>query len=560
MNKNKGFTLIELIAVVVMMGLILLIVFPATSRLMRDNEEKEYETYYDLVEKSIELYSRSRRDDVGGVGASGCVDDTTIGELIEQNYIKEFENDNDVVCKSPGDFSEAELAQIDVDPSEYVNVRIENKNGVVSTKFSMICKKQDSKKVYFTKLIKKEGTCDKYVAEVSNSLIKAISDPSSATKLNAQVLSGNDYIVNGSVTNNYVWYSGKMWRIVEYNTNDRTVKLVTDDIQSLVTYDTSSTDYRSSNISVWLNNHFLKTLNNPNRYILDSEWNYTALSNGNTAPARTNLMTAKVGMLNLYEYTKIKGFLDKGNNYWLLSKKDNNNVWYVGQDATTKSGVVNEFYGVRPSIVLRPSVSIVSGGQGTISNPYKLLGDTAGNIGAGLNTRYPGEYVTINNTKFRIISKTSKYTRLVAVDALNIADLQFHYFNKVYSDDTYIGDYLNNTWAVPIQDKLVSADFCRDLMDKTKPQTTACQTTDIHSMKIAIPRIGEMYTIPANKEYWTLNNYDETTLNVITPTGTTYIATKGIEDYSGVRPVINLSSTVTISGGNGTIDHPYTVQ
>ena len=560
MKKNKGFTLIELIAVVVMMGLILLIVFPATSRLMRDNEEKEYQTYYDLVEKSIELYSRSRRDDIGGAGVSGCVDDTTIAELIKENYVKEFESDNDVVCKSPGDFSDAELAQIDVDPSKYVNVRIENKNGVISTKFSMICKKTDSKKVYFTKLIEKEGTCDKYVAEVSNSLIKAISDPTSTTRLNAQVLSGNNYIVTGDTTNNYVWYSGKMWRIVEYNTNDRTVKLVTDDIQSLVTYDTSSTDYRSSNISIWLNNIFLKTLNNPNRYILDSEWNYTAVSNGNAAPENTNLMTAKVGMLNLYEYTKIKGFLNKGNNYWLLSKKDNDNVWYVGQDDTTKSGVVNEFYGVRPSIVLRPSVSIVSGGQGTTSNPYKLLGDTAGNVGAGLNTRYPGEYVTVNNMKFRIISKTSKYTRLVAVDTLNIADLQFHYFNKVYSDDTYIGDYLNNTWAVPIQDKLVSADFCRDLMDKTKPQTTACQTTDIHSMKIALPRIGEMYTIPSNREYWTLNNYDEATLNVITPTGTTYIATKGIEDYSGVKPVINLSSTVTISGGNGTFDHPYTIQ
>ena len=43
MKKNKGFTLIELIAVVVIMGLILLIVFPATSRLMRDNEEQEYQ-------------------------------------------------------------------------------------------------------------------------------------------------------------------------------------------------------------------------------------------------------------------------------------------------------------------------------------------------------------------------------------------------------------------------------------------------------------------------------------------------------------------------------------
>lgn len=564
MKKDKGFTLIELIAVVVMMGLILLIVFPATSRLMRDNEEKEYETYYGIVEKAVEMYSRTRKDDIGGVGVSGCVDDATISQLVQENYVKEFENDSNVECKSPGDFSADELSQVDIDPSKYVNIRIENKNGVISTQFSMICKKKNSKKVYYTKLIEKEGACNKYVAEVSNSLIKAISDPASTTKLTTVTSSGNNYIVSGTSTNNYVWYSGKMWRIVGFNTNDRTVKLVTDDIQSIVTYDAVSNDYHSSNVNVWLNNIFLGTLNNPNRYILDTEWNYSQVSNGNAAPTGNKKSTSKVGMLNLYEYSKIGGFLNTGKTYWLLSNKDNSSVWYVGRDNTAKSGVVNEYYGVRPSIVLRPNVSIISGGQGTQSNPYKLLGDNAGNIGANLNTRFPGEYVSINGMKFRISSKTSKYTRLVAVDTLNITDLQFHYFNKVYSDDTYIGDYLNNTWAVPIADKLESGDFCRNAMDKSTPQTTACQTTDIHSMKVAIPRLGEMYTIPSNKEYWTLNNLkkaneeDEDKLIVVLPTEG--ISSKGIEEYSGVKPVINLKSTVTISGGNGTFDHPYTVQ
>ena len=559
MKKNKGFTLIELIAVLVMMGLILLIVFPATSRLMRDNEEQEYETYYDIVEKAVELYSRTRKDDIGGAGASGCVDDATISELVRENYVKEYSNDNDVECKSPGDYSAAELSQIGVNASNYVNIRIENKNGVISTQISMICKKKNSKKVYYSKLIEKKGACERYVAEVSNSLIKAISDPGSSTKVNATNISGKDYLVNGNVTNNYLWYSGKMWRIIGFNTEQRTVKLVTDDLQSLLLYDNQLTDYTSSNVKTWLNTTFLESLNNHSRFIDDrAVWIFTAVSDGNNPPGNTNRVEAAVGLLNLYEYNKIKGFLNKGYNMWLLSKKDNNNVWYVGNDNTVKSGPVNEFYGVTPSVVLRPNLAIASGGQGTQANPYRLIGDTSANIGTPLNTRFAGEYVKVNGINFRIVSRTNTYTRLVAVDALNIADLQFHFYNKLYSDDTYIGDYLNNTWAVPIADKLESADFCRNLVNKTTQQATSCLTTDIHSMKIAVPRIGDMYTVPANKEYWTINSADNDKVTIVIPTGN--ISSKTIEEYSGVRPVINLKSNVTIAGGNGTPTNPYTIQ
>ena len=559
MKKNKGFTLIELIAVVVIMGLILLIVFPATSRLMRDNEEQEYQTYYDIVQKSVELYARTRKDDIGGSGASGCVDDTTIADLVKQDYVKEYNNDDEIECKSPGDYSASELSQIGVDASKYVNIRIENKNGVVSTKVSMICKKKNSKKVYYSKLIEKEGACQKYVAEVKNSLYKAISSSSSPTKLSVTSAGGGEYFVNGSSNNNYLWYSGKMWRIVSYNANEATVKLVTDNLQTLALYDPSTTDYASSNVRSWLINVFLPTLNNTPRFLLATNWNYTAVSDGNSAPANTNVKeNERVGMLTLYEYNKIKGFLNKGYNFWLLSKKDNNNVWFVGNDNTAKNGVVNEFYGVRPAVVLRPNVAMVSGGQGTATNPFRLIGDSSGNVGSALNARYVGEYVKINGLNFRIISKTNSYTRLVAVDALNIADLQFHFFNKVYSDDTYIGDYLNNTWATSIADKLESGDFCRNLVDKTVSQSSSCKTTDIHSMKIAIPRIGDMYTVPANKEYWTINSANEDKIVTVIPTGN--ISSKEIESSSGVRPVVNLKSTVTIAGGNGTPSNPYTIQ
>lgn len=448
--KKNGFTLIELIAIVVMLGLILLIVFPATSRLIRDNEQQEYEKYYEMVNKAVDLYSRTRRDDVGGFGASGCIDDTTINDLVKQEYIEKYVNDDEIECKSPGDYSAAELSQANINPDNYVNIKIENKEGVITTSVSMICKKPNSKKIYYKKLIEKSGSCNRYVAEVTNSLINSISSANSETRITSVTNSGNEYYVTGNPTNNYVWYSGKMWRIVYFNTSDKTIKMVTDKLQSVVTFDASTTDYSTSNINTWLNNTFYSTLYNPNRYLLDAEWDYSAVSSGTVKPNKTNVLNSKVGLLNLYEYNNSKTFLNNGLNFWLLSKTTDNKVWLVSSSNTIQGVNTNIFYGVRPSVVLRPSIAVVPGGLGTAANPYKLVGDTAGNIGTPLNTRTPGEYVQVNGMLFRISSKTSNYTRLVATTTLNISDVQYHYYSNLYSDDTFVADYLNNTWAVPI--------------------------------------------------------------------------------------------------------------
>ena len=557
--KNKGFTLIELIAVIVIMGMILLIVFPATSRLMRDNEEREYETYYELAEKGVELYARTRRDDIGGVTGSGCIDDKTLTYLIESEYVKAYEGKKDVECKTPNEYSTGDLVAMGVDTSkEYVNIRVENEKGKIKTQFSMICKKKNKSKAEYINLIEKKSSCNRYVAEISNSLVKTISDSANPNKIPATFDKNNTFYVNNTATNNYVWYSGKMWRIVSYNTNEKTMKLVTDENISIVTYNSQdNVNFRNSNIYLWLNNVFLKTLRNPDKYILDASWNYTAVSNANE-PARTNEAIAKVGLLNYYEYSKVGGgFLNIGKNYWLLSNHTTaNKVWYINS-STASNTSPNTYLGVRPSIVLKSNLTFIPGGTGTENNPYRLTGDVGANVGAKLNTRYAGEYVKINDILFRIVEVKNETTKLVSDEPLVVEDQQFHYFDKTYSSNTSIGIYLNE-WKAAIQDYLVEGDFCKMLMTTETPQTLECPRNDILNIEVAIPKIGEMFTTNANKEYWTLTNATEDTIYTVEPDGT--LRTKTIEEKSGVRASVYIKENITITGGNGTKNSPYTIE
>lgn len=560
--KNKGFTLVELIAVIVIMGMILLIVFPGVSRLMSDNEDQEYDTYYDIVKAGVDKYAQTRRDDIGGILGNGCIDiddeyedsdgyNLELSDLIERDYIKKFEGEKNVICRTPNEISASELTALGIDTSkEYVSIRIENNKGNISTQVSMICNKEGKNKVEYKKLIEKTSNCDRYVAEIDGSLIKEIT-----TTIPATPDGTGESFVSGSATNNYVWYSGKMWRIISYKPTEKTIKMVMDENASLVTYDMNSNNYRTSNIKNWLNNNFINTLRNPSRYLMDADWDYTTTTT-TVKPNGSSKVNAKVGLINYYEYNKVGGFLNIGKNFWLLSDYSGSNVWYISNSNTASNTEVNKFLGVRPTVVLRPNITFIVGGNGTVNNPYRLTGDTSASVGTSLNTRFAGEYVKINNILFRIIETDENHTKLIADKAINGSNTQFHYFNRIYTNDTYIGQYLI-TWIDSFKDKLTTSDFCRMKINAAIPQTLSCQTADIVSLNVAIPKVGDLFTADSNLEYWTLSNNTTDLINVIEPDGT--IKTKGIEEYSYIRPVISVKGNATIEGGNGTSSSPYTI-
>ena len=127
--NDKGFTLIELIVVIAIMGVILILVLPQISKLQSANKDKKYDAYYSSIESAAKLYMDSQAKDLFGSNSSGCVT-VDYSDLKKQNLVKDF-GSSDVTC---GQNNET-----------YVEVRKVNDNFLYST--SLVCR--DSKKVVY---------------------------------------------------------------------------------------------------------------------------------------------------------------------------------------------------------------------------------------------------------------------------------------------------------------------------------------------------------------------------------------------------------------------------
>ena len=214
---------------------------------------------------------------------------------------------------------------------------------------------------------------------------------------------GTDTFITGTDPNNYIWYSGKLWRAVSVTNEEKTTKLVTQWNISAINYDNDSSAFEGSYMQQWLNDTtvdgFLGNLREPKKFIkMDSEWNASQMNDASKPPSKEEggtIVEDAVGLLNRYEYD-IGG---AGKSYL-----NNGFVWYTITPATASlvfsinymGEVVYDgryFMGIRPSINLLSNVEIISG-NGSRDNPYLLEGDNDKNLkGTKLNTRYSGEYI-----------------------------------------------------------------------------------------------------------------------------------------------------------------------
>ena len=95
-NKNRGFTLVELLVVVVILGIITLMAIPQISNLMDSNNQSKYKTYADTIETSAKLYTDAYSVDMFGNNTSGCYD-ISYDELSDKKLVEDI-NINDVTC------------------------------------------------------------------------------------------------------------------------------------------------------------------------------------------------------------------------------------------------------------------------------------------------------------------------------------------------------------------------------------------------------------------------------------------------------------------------------
>ena len=156
MNK-RGFTLIELVVVIAIMGVILILALPQVSKIQQANKDKKYDAYHASVERGAKLYIDTYAKDLFGNNNSGCVT-VEYSKLKKQNLAKDF-GSSEVTCSE--------------DSETYVEVRKVNSEYLYST--AMVCR-DEKKKIVYQKSIKDDFTCENVQDEDGP---KVIADPES---------------------------------------------------------------------------------------------------------------------------------------------------------------------------------------------------------------------------------------------------------------------------------------------------------------------------------------------------------------------------------------------
>ena len=408
---------------------------------------------------------------------------------------------------------------------------------------------------------------------------------------------GEDTFITGTNPDNYIWYSGKLWRVVSVNNDEGTVKLITQWNISAIDYSSGSADFVNSYMEDWLNDTttdgFLGNLREPEKFIkMDSKWNATMMSDTSKPPS-TTIVEDPVGLLNIYEYQVsytgtdyTKGYLNVGLSWWTITQYNSSNLYSVRTTgAVSNSIATGNAIGIRPSINLKESVQIVDG-DGTESNPYRLEGDNDKDLnGVKLNTRYSGEYISFGtgeNNLYRIVShENGSGTKITSAEPLkgngSFKTISFGStitFSSTNTIGTFLnGEYLNNyltgddtnmignntTWYLGTVGTGESYKLSKytDTVNNIPISNTA--KTQVGILRWGELMAGQFNSSENNISYWTLTPYSSTGIRYIVYNGPTNGSLPTSSSY-GVKPSLNLKENIIITSGTGTKEDPFIIK
>lgn len=386
-----------------------------------------------------------------------------------------------------------------------------------------------------------------------------------STKLKENIVTSGDglyfnnseYIFKGKNVNNYLYYSGYMFRIVKIN-EDGTIKLITDNSITNLAYNLENT-YKTSYIRNYLNDNelehtgiFYKTLNNASNNLMATSYCIDKISLDKVTCKET--VNDYVGLLSYQEYIDANAYDSYLNNntYWWLSNASDDDIWYVFNDGGVNDIGISEnhLYGVRPVINLKADIEVFNG-NGSIDNPYKIENDSLS----------VGKYINYSNYIWKIIDIQDDRIKLALNDYVTIDNKENYAFSNkdnIFnpSDKTSIAYYLNNNFYQTLnKDLLIKGTwYIGEYNVDNKYDYNSLYSKTIESyvglLKVDDLFINDMdnyYLItPATADYnYALKN--NTTISSL------------IEEELKIRPSIYIKNNLNLKG-TGTLLDPYIVE
>lgn len=393
-------------------------------------------------------------------------------------------------------------------------------------------------------------------------------------------------IFKGNIDNNYVWYSGFLWRIMYLSDND--IRLVTDEPVSTLMAAYKITNYMDSDMIKWLNGYFKEHLNDVEGIIKSgNSWTVNKIEDIN----QREELTLDIGSITLDDYNNSLAnddtYLNQLNSYALLAyeayqseKSRYNAVKFmertdsiVYQRVPFKMKDYKDYtpLQIRPVMVIDRN-SLIYGGNGTKDSPYLLTNKE--NTSANLNDHGSGEYVKFSDLLWRIVHiNEDGTTRLV---------LNQNVFENGTTQLAHVFDTNNNVNFLPDQEGNIGYflnHVFTNRLNSDKINYTNFDTTsfDLHEGYLGLKKdfitaqvgtitLGEMFSVQPSymmSPVWLMNGYKSIQAGFILNGYVTYSEPNFNyyrQNKTVARPVINLKSDVSIVSGKGTMLDPYVVK
>lgn len=411
----------------------------------------------------------------------------------------------------------------------------------------IICSIYSYKLIYYYKLEHKDSfeNMDNFYEALINSNIVYSGD-------GLYKVDEDNFYFKGVDVNNYLLYSGRMWRIIDIDSDG--VKIITDNNQTSLVWGYNS-DYLSSYIYKWLNitdndysGIFLNSLNNYSEYLVKNDFCYNFVDNDKYGCQKSN--NDYVGLISIYEYMRSggkDGFINNSEYFWTINASDSGKVWYVfdkgGINDESNDLVSYHTFGVRPVIKINKDALLISG-NGTKDNPFVIENDTS----IMLEHKSIGSYVKYDNYVWRINGINDDSIRLILDGLLE---------NKLDYVSTI--NYLNGDFYNSIDhSKIKKCDFYNGNFGEDNNYDYASVYSKKISNYVGIPSLGELF-ITDYDNYWIYSSSNNANLMyTVNDLGRIYLDSVNNENY--IRPSICIDKGLYVKDGNGTKDNPFIVE
>lgn len=374
------------------------------------------------------------------------------------------------------------------------------------------------------------------------------------------------YYFKGKVTNNYVSFGNRLFRVISIG-NNNTVKVVSEDLVASFMWGEDSS-YATSNLNYWLDYHeeeysgvYYKTLPSPQRFLAKTVYQEDTLKKDKVVEAKKK-SEGYVSTLGILDFIRANGknsYLNNGKIYYLLGFNGEKENLYVDEDGSIQSCNSLDGYGVRAVITFKANMNVMSG-DGSKNSPFV--------IDQGNDVNYIDSYVKLGNDIYKVYQEDTN--GLLKLYRHGYATNNGIEIVRNYSNDTSLFDlndrdniayFLNTTYLSSLPYAGYLADnyfFTGEISSETGYKYTNVFTNNI-VCKVGLLNIFDYVSNNSFNDYFHMN----TTSSVGSMQYTTYanglLGEASIDEGKHIVPVVSINKNI-IKGGNGRIDNPYVVE